>query len=57
MQINARDVGSVKAFERVMNDIIEQRQDTVIVFLQRRYRTHFVFIEPVWPNKQPRKGT
>jgi serine protease Do len=46
--IQGRGVGSIKAFEAVMADLLETRPKIVEIFVQRGYRTHFIFIEPVW---------
>jgi serine protease Do len=48
VEIQDRGVGTVKEFEAVMRDILDTRPQTVEVFVQRGYRTHFIFIEPVW---------
>ena len=48
MQIDGREVGTVKVFESVMDDLLQRRPKTVKIFVQRGPRTHFIFIEPVW---------
>jgi serine protease Do len=48
MKIQGREVGTIKEFEAVMRDILEAQPEVVEVFVQRGYRTHFIFIEPVW---------
>ena len=50
MRIDGREVGTIKEFDRVMEDLLERRPRIVVVFLQRGHRTHFIFIEPVWSN-------
>ena len=51
MRIDGREVGTIKEFDRVMEDLLERRPRIVVVFLQRGHRTHFIFIEPVWSNQ------
>ena len=48
MEIQGREVGSIKEFEAVMRDILAAQPKIVEVYVQRGYRTHFIFIEPVW---------
>ena len=48
MRIDGREVGTVKVFESVMDDLLQRRPKTVKIFVQRGPRTHFIFIEPVW---------
>jgi serine protease Do len=48
MQIRGREVGTIKEFEAVMADILAAQPEIVEIYVQRGYRTHFIFIEPVW---------
>jgi serine protease Do len=48
MRIQGREVGTIKEFEAVMRDVLEAQPKIVEIYLQRSYRTHFIFIEPVW---------
>ncbi len=48
MQIDGTDVGTVKEFEAVMEDLLRRQPRIVEIFVQRGPRTHFIFIEPVW---------
>ena len=48
MEIQNREVGTIKEFEAVMRDILEAQPEIVEIYVQRGYRTHFIFIEPVW---------
>ena len=48
MQIDGTDVGTVKEFEAVMEDLLRRQPRIVKMFVQRGPRTHFIFIEPVW---------
>ena len=48
MRINDREVGTVKEFEAVIEDLLQRRPKIVKIFVQRGPRTHFIFIEPVW---------
>ena len=48
MSINEQPVPDVKAFKKVMTDIVKQRPKVVKVFAQSGYQTTFVFIEPDW---------
>ena len=48
MRIDGREVGTVKEFEAVMEDLLQRRPKIVKIFVQRGPRTHFIFIEPVW---------
>ncbi|MHC4320074.1 MAG: PDZ domain-containing protein [Planctomycetota bacterium] len=48
MTIQGRQVGAIKEFEAVMRDLLEAQPEIVEVYVQRGYRTHFIFIEPVW---------
>ncbi len=48
MQIDGTDVGTVKEFEAVMEDLLRRQPRVVEIFVQRGPRTHFIFIEPVW---------
>jgi serine protease Do len=48
MEIQGREVGTIKEFEAVTREILEAQPEIVEIYLQRGYRTHFTFIEPVW---------
>jgi serine protease Do len=48
LAINGKPVPDVPGFEQTMQDILAKKPRNIQIFVQRGYRTHFVFIEPDW---------
>ena len=48
LSLQDRAVADVKAFEKLMNEVMEKKPKLVKFFVRRGYRTAFVFIEPDW---------
>jgi len=48
LSINGTATPDIPAFEEAMAHVMKARPRTVTLFVQRDYRTHFVFIEPDW---------
>ena len=44
----AIDESLFEALEETMNAVLEERPDVVSLFVKRRHRTHYVFLEPDW---------
>lgn len=49
VRVGAIEVPDVAAFERAMAGAVAERRELVTLFLRRGPRTHFVFLEPEWP--------
>jgi len=49
LSLNAESVSDVASFERCLAAISAARTQLVVVFVRRGSGTHFVFIEPEWP--------
>ena len=50
LQINDTPVKTAKGFEELMAKVAKARPRIVKLFVRRRHRTNFVFIEPDWPS-------
>ncbi len=48
MAINGQPIQDVASFEKTMKAILTKKPRNIQIFVQRGYRTHFVFIEPEW---------
>ncbi len=48
LAINEQPITDTKAFQQVMQQILQQRPPIIILFVRRDNDTHFVFIEPDW---------
>ncbi|KAB2957989.1 MAG: PDZ domain-containing protein, partial [Thermoanaerobaculia bacterium] len=49
LSVAGRAIADVAAFESEMSAVLAARPDVIPVFVRRRWRTHFVFLEPEWP--------
>lgn len=49
LRVDGRPVAGAEAFTAAIDDALERRPEVIPLFLRRGQRTHFVFIEPDWP--------
>jgi serine protease Do len=53
LSINGESIADVAGFERSIDALVKTRPELIEIFLERGYRTHFVFIEPDWEELHP----
>jgi S1-C subfamily serine protease len=53
LAINDQPIPDTKAFQQVMQHLLQQRPPIIILFVRRDNDTHFVFIEPDWKQLHP----
>ncbi|NLI01191.1 MAG: PDZ domain-containing protein [Chthonomonadales bacterium] len=46
--VDGKPVADIRAFETVLEGLMEAKPRVIACFVQRGFRTHFVFIEPDW---------
>ncbi len=56
LRVAGEPVPDVEAFTAVTGRVLAARPEVIPVFLRRDHRTHFVFIEPDWPEAPPAGG-
>ena len=49
LRVSGRPVADAESFAAAIGDALERRPDVIPLFVRRGRRTHFVFIEPDWP--------
>ncbi|MEZ6185461.1 MAG: PDZ domain-containing protein [Planctomycetota bacterium] len=57
VEVNGMQLASAADFEAAMQKIQEERPDVVRMFVRRRHRTQFVFVEPEWDEPAPHTPT
>lgn len=48
ISIGGKPTPDIASFESILSDVLERRPKVITVFVQRVFKTHFVFIEPDW---------
>jgi len=57
LAVQGREIKDVAAFEKIMDDIMNEKPQTVALFIRRDYRTDFKVIEPDWSRYEAKKKT
>jgi serine protease Do len=53
ISIDGKTTADIASFEAALGHALETRPKVLTLFVQRRFRTHFVFIEPDWAKIAP----
>jgi S1-C subfamily serine protease len=56
ISVGGKPTADIPSFETIMADTLAARPRVVTMFVQRMFRTHFVFIEPDWSKIAPPAG-
>ena len=57
VEVNGVELKTAADFEAAMETIEKERPEVVRMFVRRRHRTQFVFIEPEWEEPAPTTPT